>query len=161
MDSNKHPVTLSFDLVDGNSPLIVGMDIRRYLNTFNGNQPTTITFKITYYKFEHKLYKYISDDCGGNTRLRLYIETHKEATVKSLLASASGRREFTLSKRVNMFVNASPSYMEEILSSAHLYKVRLTYACAKVLSACEIRAETGSPPPTKKISTTHVNQGFT
>lgn len=103
MDFNKHPVTLSFDIVDNNSPVIFRIDIRRISETCKQNIPNTMTFKRPSDKFEHNQYTYMSADCGGNTRLRLDIATHKETTIKSLMESASGRLELTLAKFVHIF----------------------------------------------------------
>lgn len=66
MDSNSHPVTLSFDLVDDNSPLIVGMDFRQYSDTWNMHTPSTMTFRRPHDVRVYKMYTYIADDEEGN-----------------------------------------------------------------------------------------------
>lgn len=45
MDVNDRPTSLCFDLVDGVSPLLVGLDIKRYADTVNTEEPTVLLIK--------------------------------------------------------------------------------------------------------------------
>lgn len=45
MDADNWPVTLTFDLVEGRSPLMVGMDIIQYSNTCNRERPRKFLLK--------------------------------------------------------------------------------------------------------------------
>lgn len=44
-DTCGKPTMLTFDLVEGESPLIVGLDIKRYADTLNRHEPPLIIFK--------------------------------------------------------------------------------------------------------------------
>lgn len=45
IDINNRPVTIVFDLANGSSPLIMGINLRQYSDTCNTKQPSTITIR--------------------------------------------------------------------------------------------------------------------
>lgn len=46
MDQDNHPITVEFDFVDGQSPLIIGLDSAQYADTFNRTRPRTFSINL-------------------------------------------------------------------------------------------------------------------
>lgn len=44
-DMNGRPATLSFDIVEGRSPIIIGLDLKRYSDTRNMPKESNLTFQ--------------------------------------------------------------------------------------------------------------------
>lgn len=151
---------LSFELVDGISPLIIGMDVRRYSDSTNRESPHTITFQRPHDTTPFTFNTYIADDDGGNPRTRLDIAPNKTTTISSLMSNIVKRKELNLAKRIHRFGHSSVSDMMDIMTDANLDTEKLRHACQKVYDACDICAASGRPKIKKKISLSHVNEGF-
>lgn len=98
MDINKRPVTISFDLVDDCSPLVIGMDLSQYLDRGNKKWPLTINFQRPHDMREYTLYKYIAEDHACNRRMKIYVATHEHTKLQSLLATVNKRKERNMAK---------------------------------------------------------------
>lgn len=70
-DSESKPVTIKFDLTDGDSPLILGINFLRYADTFNRQDPRVIRFKRPGEESMRTMFTYIAPDRTGNDSLRL------------------------------------------------------------------------------------------
>lgn len=160
MGANNWPETLTLDLVDGESPLILGMDVRQYSDTCNQMYPSTIAFKRPHDKRVYTLYTYIANDETGNKRLRLGIVAHGQSTVSSLMANTQPRSELLTVKRLHRFGHGTAHEVREFLKDANLDQDKVSEACDKVYAACPICAATGIPAFRKKVSLSHVNEAF-
>lgn len=83
-DVNRHPVTMTFNLVDGQSPLIVRMDIRNFSDTCNRTWPPTIMFKGPGDVRDYTFHTYIVGDNCGDPTMMLYLVSHEHIPLKSL-----------------------------------------------------------------------------
>lgn len=63
-DITGKPTSLTFDLVPGTSPLIVGLDVRAHCNTINLQEPRYIMMKRPTDVEERTLFNYIIPDCA-------------------------------------------------------------------------------------------------
>lgn len=160
MDAHNWPVTFTFDLVDGRSPLIIGLDLKQYADTYNRDMPRIILFRRPGDVREYKMYTYIATDLNDNPRLRLEIAPHAKSSIHTLMATADKRRELTMAKRIHRFGHASSKDMAKMMKHTGYDMKRITEACDKVFSSCAICASSGRPADRRKISTTHLNAAF-
>lgn len=160
MDVSNWPVTLRFDLVEGKSPLILGMDIKRFSDTCNRKTPTVIKFKRPEDVRVYTLHTYIAKDQMGCERLRLEMVPHARSTMSTMMSSSDRNRELHMAKRVHRFGHASASDMIELMKPSGYDVAKIREACNKVYSACAICAASGRPADKRKVSTTHVNSAF-
>lgn len=58
-DGYGKPNVMKFDLVEGKSPLIIGLDVKRYADTLNRGEPPRIVFRRPFDTSDRKLHTYI------------------------------------------------------------------------------------------------------
>lgn len=61
-DEKKKPTIMTFDLVDDESPLILGLNVKRYDDMLNRGEPPVIPFKIPTDSRERSLFTYIAQE---------------------------------------------------------------------------------------------------
>lgn len=71
-DINGEPMAIVFDLVEGKSPLIIRLDLKRRADTMNTTEPPMNRFKRPGDSAYRALLTYIGDDEQGNSRLTNY-----------------------------------------------------------------------------------------
>lgn len=159
-DIDATPTAFQFDLVDGQSPLIIGLDQKKYANTLNNLQPPCITFNRPQDQKAKTFYTYLKHDNGGYERLYLELVSHCKTTTHSLLARTGRNIELNGIKKIHRFTHASAKEMFNLLKDAKMTTALTQNYCKKISSACDICAQSGRPHPRKKISITHVNEAF-
>lgn len=130
------PLTIVFYLVNGSSPLIIGMDVRQYSDTFNKKKPSTITIRRPTDTCTYKMNTYIDKYNSGNPRLRMEVVPHKNFTFTSLMEISHARQEVNLAKKVHRFGHATAEEMSEIIKGTGFDTERLNIACRKVYDSC-------------------------
>lgn len=160
MDTRNLPVTFTFDLVEGDSPLIVGLDFKQYADTYNRDEPRMVKFKRPHDVHVYTMYTYIAKDLTGNMRLRLEIVPHEMSSISTLMTTTDKRRELNMAKRIHRFGHASAGDMIAMMKNTGYNRKKIKDACDKVYAACAICTASGRPSDRKKISTTHVNAAF-
>lgn len=159
-DVTEKPTALTFDLVQGSSPLIVGMDVRAYCNTYNLGSQRYILMKRPTDTEKRTLFTYIVPD---DKRLRLDIAPHPRSVVTTLLGnicSSASRAPLVFSKRIHRYTHASKDETKSLCRDANILNEELEQAIDKVHDACEICAKNGRPKSSKKVSLSHVNTAF-
>lgn len=159
-DTNKNATTFIFDVIDGESPLIVGLDVKRYSKTDNISIPTIISFQSLTDTNVKEVFTYISNDDDQNPRLRIEIAPHRGSSMKMLLSGILKQTEMNLAKNPHRFLHASPEDTISLLKDAGVSSMPLENACQKVHAACKICASTGRPHLKRNISLTYVNEAF-
>lgn len=159
-DSKCTPCTISFDLVEGTSPLIIGLDLKQYANTCNLQCPPYISFKRPTDTKTFFFPTYITTDQQGNKRLRMEITTHQQSSISTMMANIAKRPDINLAKKLHKFTHAHYQDMKAILRDAGQLKPSLEEACERVYNACPICASSGRPSDRRKVSITHVNRAF-
>ena len=159
-DVENRPTVIEFDLVRGESPLIMGLDIKRYADTVNSDSPSWIRFKRPCDTRERKFFTYIDNDETGNRRLRIEIVPHKEFCHSSLLGGMKIRFDKNAIKRIHRFTHAPAKEIKSILNDAGVLNEELSDYCEEVHNSCDICASSGRPAHRKKVSITHVNEEF-
>lgn len=161
-DINDKPTTLDFDVTDDDSPITVGMDVQRYCVTDNLSTPRRVVMKRPRDTDRRTLNTYISGFSPLEHRLRLEITPIPCAT-NALIGHARRRpdiRPATLAKRIHNITHAPASEAIRICKQAGWLNDEVEKAIEKVSRECETCARSGRPPPSKKLSLTHVNQDF-
>lgn len=160
MDMNNYPFTLEFDIVNGRSPLIIGLDSAQYADTCNLSRPNTFSIRRPQDRQIYNLHTYTAHDDTGNNRLRLQIVPHENSNIASLTASTDRHRILITAKKIHRFGHGNATEMERIMKSMRFNAEDVKRACQKVQSACPVCAATGRPKNRKKISTTHIHSAF-
>ena len=70
-DIHGNPTAFVFDLVDGESPLIVGLNLKKHADTLNRARPPRICFQRPCDTSERTFYTYIAKEKEGSERQRL------------------------------------------------------------------------------------------
>ena len=159
-DNAGKPTSFTFDLVPGNSPLILGQEVRAYCNTFNLAEQRYIQMRRTYDDDYRYLFTYIVPQ---DRRLRLDLAPHPLSTKETLLGNihANAKRQpLAFCKRVHRYAHATPEEMKTLCMEAGMLDDELTAAIERVFQACEVCAKNRRPPPSKKVSLSHVSQAF-
>lgn len=92
MDRNGKLCALTFDLVRGESPPIVGLDITQYSDILNIATPKLIMIQSPTYIRTISMstcYQKIENSNGKTKRLRMDIVPHERSTVTTLMAHIS------------------------------------------------------------------------
>lgn len=160
MDNKGRPTILNFNLVEGDSPLIIGLYTKQYTDTLNKASPRRVIFKPPCDMNKPELYTYISEDDTGCERLRIEIVPHDRTTVLSLMWNIVKGPEIYLVKKIHRFTHAPAEEMKALFKDAGMATAKLDAACDKNFGACEIYVSSEEPKQRKKISLTHVNNAF-
>ena len=159
-DVHGKPTSFTFDLVSGNSPLILGQEIREHCNTFNLANEKYIQMRRPHDDDYRYHYTYL---LPSDRRLRLDIAPHPMFTKRTLLGNIhtnAKRQPLAFSKRVHRYTHATADEMKLLCKEADMLDKQLEAAIEQVCNACDVCAKNGRPVPTKKVSLTHVNQAF-
>lgn len=159
-DTTGKLTSLTFDLVPGTSPLILGMDIRAYCNTFNLGDQKYIKMQRPHDNAERILFTYLVPE---DKRLRLDIAPHPRSVVRTLLGNiqtTAQRTPMTFCKKIHRYTHATKDEMRTLCQDARMLDPELEQAIENVCDACEICAKNGEPKRSKKVSLTHVNEAF-
>lgn len=156
----KTDCSFTFDLVPGKSPLILGMDVRAYCDTYNLGDQKYIKLKRPTDSATRVLFTYLVPD---NNRLRLVIAPHPRSVVRTLLGNVHAsfkRTPLIYCKRIHRYTHSTKEEMKRLCLDAKIDDGKLEEIIGRVVDACEICAKNGRPKSSRKISLTHVNQGF-
>lgn len=158
-DSESKPVTIRFDLTEGVSPLILGIDFLQFADTCNTRSPRVIRFKRPGDDSIRTMFTYIAADHDGNQRLRLEIVPHAKS-YRTLLASHLQHDARTIATKIHAFSHAHADDIKAILKDVGRLDADAARACDEVTESCGICASTGRPAQHRKVSLTHVNSAF-
>ena len=165
MDQKSNPVALTFDLVRGESPLLIGLDVMQHADIINTKIPRHIRFQRPFDTRSFSLLTYIEyDHEHSNTkRLRLEIIPHKQSSVATLMANIStlrGRTPLAFSKQIHRYTHAPAEEIKSICKTAGILDSQLAHAIDVVDSECEVCTKNGRLASTLKVSLTYVNAAF-
>lgn len=158
--------SLVFDILPGNSPIIIGLDIGKHAIQNNASTTPFIQFQRPTDTSPRAFNTYITADIGREycERIRIVIapRPHKEITalVSSALLHKARRDPKAFAKRIHHLTHANPEQIKNVCDQAGILNPALDQAIQKVSEACDICASTGRPATSNKISLTHVNEAF-
>lgn len=155
------PTTFDFDLFRDDSPLIIGLDLRIHSNTENMGTGRAFKFKRPTDSDVRMFQTYVSGEHDLDKRLRVNLcSTVGVTTDKTMGALISNLRASRLVKRFHRLTHATPSETRRFMKSGGRLTGDVEKEIEEVHHACEICAQSGQPEPSRKISMTHVNEGF-
>lgn len=157
-DTQGLPTTIPFDLVEGHSPLVIGLDVEKY-GTINNVQNYT-EFKRPNDNAKRKLLTYVDTDDNGDERIWLDIAPHRKSSVTSLMANVKKRPELNLVKKVHRFTHGNRHELSTLFEDAGMMTDKVKKAIDKVTSSCIPCTKSGRPANSTKISLKHVNKDF-
>lgn len=165
MDIYGHPIALNFDLVRGDSPLIVGLDVTQFANIINTEEPRHMELQRPTDTRTLSLFTYVScEDASSRTqRLRIEIIPHARSSVTTLMANINTlgtRKPLALSKKLHRFTHAPAGEIKSMCRTAGILNGDLSRAIDIVDRECEVCAKNGRPASIRKISLTYVNAAF-
>ena len=158
------PLSLTFDLTEGDDPLVVGLDVKEYADTINRGRERVLITERPDDKGPRTMPTYIGFD-GDDKRLRLLIAPHRAILriSRSMMQKSIGNQQRaaqTLVRRVHRYTHAPVDDMIRIFDDAGILDRVTEGVIRNTAAACPICAGTGRPAHTKKVSLTHVNQAF-
>lgn len=109
------PTSFLVDLVHGMSPLIYGLNQRRFSDTINTKSPSLLLLPELHYKKEKVLYTYIRQSKSRNDRLCLNLPQYHTTTQTSLFAKKGKHVKLISVENVYRYTHASPSKMKNVL----------------------------------------------
>jgi len=99
-DVRGNPTTFVFDMVDGKSPLIVGLDVKKHSNTMNIERLSTVIFKKPSDTLNRDFLTYIANENGGNEWLRIEFVAQEQSAVASDMAKILKRTDVYIVKKI-------------------------------------------------------------
>lgn len=135
------PLCITFDLVDDDSPLIVGLDRVQQCNIFNTAAQKYIEFRRHQDTSTRFLNTYIIPD---NIRLHVEISLHPLSEFQSLLRSihsVSQRAPLTFCNRLHRYTHASAAELESTCEDSGSLREEIDKAIRRVGETCEILRE--------------------
>lgn len=160
-DMMNQPVEIVFDVTNDESPIIIGMDLKKDTTTDNLTSPPRMIMKRPEDRSIRMLETYMSVTDPLQARLRLLVVP--AATTAALIGEARKPeriRPMTLAKRIHNLTHASSAQATRICEEAGWLTSDLKRAIEKVSDNCPSCALSGPPAPSRKISLSHVNEGF-
>lgn len=159
-DINGLPTTIRFDLFKGSSPLIIGMDVKKFGNTINMCKEETLEFKRQQDTQPRKFFTYVDKDQNGADRLWVEISPHTKSTVITMMANIKKRPELNIVKKSTPFNHGNSNELSRLFEEAGMLTPRIERARTKVTEACVSCAKSGRPKNSRKLSLKHVNTEF-
>lgn len=165
-DQEQRPCTILFDLLPGNSSIIIGLDIGKYAIQNNIADSPFICFCRPHHSSPRTFSTYIAADPNKPrcNRIRVEIIPRLSNYITSLASSTLHNRikraPKLFAKRVHRLTHAPSEQIKGVCDDAGVLTQALETAIDNVGAACGICAQSGKPAPTNKISLTHVNERF-
>lgn len=156
-DVRCNSTTFIFDLVQGESPLIIGLNHTKNSDTINRSSLTRLCFQRPSDTAESVFYTHISQDRSGFERLRLKIVQRQQLSSALILGIIKKRPAINIVKKVHRLKHGTANEMRKIFSDAGLDTPDVRRACEVVFNACELCVLSGRPDERAKISLTNVN----
>lgn len=161
-DLNDQTTSLTFDLVQDDSPIALGMDVSQHsVINFSSEYPT-MTIARPNEKSPWVLSIYVDGASKFQIRGRVLIIliAHVTSSLMATNAVSATSRPMTTAKRVHRLTHATAEELIHICKTANWLTPDPKTSIRKVTAACQICAESGLPVPSKKISITHMNEAF-
>ena len=169
-DKNGNTCKLFFDLVNGSSPIVFGLDASRFTNTYNLCHEPTISLQRPQDDVCYTFSTYIAPESPDKPlclRTRIELLPRPDNTqaqhVTSLLSNLRrtvDRNPRTFAARVHRYTHVHPEQLKEVCKAAGILTDDLASAIDTVDASCNICIQHGRPLPSKKVSLTHVNEAF-
>lgn len=167
-DINNRATDLTFDLIRGSSPLILGLRVIQFSNQLGSSANIQLYISISgpTDKQPRLFHTYIrTDDRGSDLsirkRIRLSPSWDTNACALPSKFSINARRSpLVLSRKLHRFTHPHPDEVKRIGRDAGILAKPLDDAIIKVDEAGEVCAKSGTPKPLRKVSLAHINENL-
>ncbi len=162
-DVNGLPTTFEFDIIDGPAPVIIGLDARKFSDTYNLTTKPFVIISRPCDSKPRKFFTHVTKDANGNERIHVDIVPHRSSTARSIISSnnlLTHASPLSIAKRIHRYSHARYEDMKELLKRANCLTPPLDHCLKSVASACEICSGHGRPSITRKISFSRINSQF-
>lgn len=160
-DMHDKAVSLTFDLSEDDSPLVIGLDAKRHSITDNLSTPARLILNRPKDKGPRSLPCYFDNSDRLRQRLRALV-VPSVPIISALAATAAwpNLRISTLAKRLHRLTHAPPGEIVALCKKGGILTPDLSKRIYELSEACEICARSGLPHASKKVSITHVSEAF-
>lgn len=165
-DTQGNPTSFTFDIVKGDSPLVMGLDVGRHTDSHNLTAKPLIKILRPRDNALRILKTYIEGDDKRNPdclRMRVELAPSPQSAICTLLTklhTRATRAPKTLAKQLHRLTHAPSQQVKNLCRHAGILSEDLEDAIDAIDAACEVCARHGRPLPLKKISLTPVNEAF-
>lgn len=160
-DMKNKPTAIDFDVTNDASPIILGMDVKKYTLTDNLASPPVMIMNRPSDKGVRTMETCLSTGDPLKARLRLLvIPTMRTSALIGNARRPMHIRPMTLAKRMHNLTHDHPQQLIRLCKDAGWLNPELEKAIITVTENCASCAMTGPPSPSKKISISHVNEQF-
>lgn len=159
MDIQSRPVNFSFDLIEGSSPIIIGLDVKQHAETWSRTGPRTFMCERPSEIHVHTIHTYVVQDTRRNYQSRLQIVPHSRSSLSTIMSS-NNKKEIQMSKQIHRFGHACAKDLKLLMKPTNYNEEKVKITWLKVKSACTNFPSSGTPTDRKKVSTTHINDAF-
>eukprot|EP00177_Eucheuma_denticulatum_P007832 GFKZ01014258.1.p1 GENE.GFKZ01014258.1~~GFKZ01014258.1.p1 ORF type:complete len:1202 (-),score=97.36 GFKZ01014258.1:1881-5486(-) len=165
-DIHHKPCTFEFDLLEGDEPIIIGLDVGKHCIQNNIANPPYLHIQRPQDSSPRIFNTYLKHEKGSqlNLRVRVEIIPQQRTCIRSLMSRQLSleikRSPKIFAKRIHRLTHAPEAQVLDICRQAGVLSDEVKNAVHEVSEACGICASTGRPAPSVKISLTHVNEAF-
>lgn len=136
MDMHNIPVNFCFDIIEGSSPLIIGIDIKQHVDTCKIVRPRTFMFKIPTDIHVSTFHTIEAQDKNGNERSRRQSVPHARSPLSTLMSS-NNKKELQM-EIFHSFGHEREKGMQILTIPAGYDEEKAISACMKFQCACPI-----------------------
>lgn len=157
------PTNFHFDLIDSSAPIVIGLDTRKFSDSFNLTSKPFVVISRPCDSRPRKFFTYIDSDLDGNERLRIELVPHKRSSVDSIISThnmLNNVSPLSIAKRIHRYSHARYEDMKRLLETAGKLTPDIDQCLKSVARACEICSGHGRPSITRKISISRIDSHF-
>lgn len=165
-DAEGKSCSLDFDVIAGDSPIIIGLDIGKYCIQNNVAPVPFIYFQRPSDSTPRMFNTYVASEAGSTLceRIRVSVLPKPQERVSSLISATllhrTSRAPKVTAKRIHRLTHAPSEQIKAVFEQAGALTDGLSEAIDTVENACGICRSSGRPAASRKISLTHVNEAF-
>lgn len=159
---NKKSTLLTFEVMDYEFLLTIGLDTKKHASTDKTMDPRTMTIKRTSDRTERVLQTYLSESNPLREIIRLFIVPIIQTT--SLLRGENRRppdmRPLKIARRLHALPHVHPYQLKRICKEAIWATTELERQIRHVSTQCARCVRSGTPKLSNKLSVRHINDEF-
>lgn len=165
-DRTQKHTYITFDVMEGSSPSVIGLDKAQYSNMKNLCHNPHIMISRPSDNSLRSFVTYITSDYHNDIcqRMRVELVQRPQTLISSMLPrtlhSKASRTPKIFAKKVHRYTHAHADTVKDLCKQAGVLTNNLEQAIDDVDNACEICARNGHRLPSKKVSLNHVNEAF-
>ena len=154
LDMNDMPFRVTFDIVEGNEPLVIGDTYLKDSDHLRREKPEKLVIKK---QGTAENVVFISYTNPGESRPRMMVVPRDVKSISSMMGTTSAD---ILVKKLHRYSHDNANDMRRLLKLSNQYNPQIEAAIKKVVGECKTCVRSGTPLPSRKVSIKHVNEDF-